>query len=116
MKRKRARPQTAQERFFEVFSGDDRLWSRLFCHLQGDGHVTKKGDAIVLGTACEAHGEEMALTLSPRECERSLAAPVTYVLSSRGRELDDARKDPEVRDTTGNRQKFWKQHQERSFH
>ena len=60
----------------------------------------------------------MALTLSPRECERSLAAPVTYVLSmaSRGRELDDAQKDPELRDTTGNRQKFWKQHQEKSFH
>ena len=38
----------------------------------------------------------MALTLSPCECERSLAAPVTYVhvLSSRGRELDDVQKDP----------------------
>ena len=50
MKRKRARPQTAQERFFEVFAGDEHLWSRLFGHLQGDGHVTKKGDAISLGT------------------------------------------------------------------
>ena len=78
---KRARTQTAQETFSELFSGDERLWSRLFGSIQGDSHVTKGGDAIVLGTACEAHGEEMALTLSPRECERSLAAPVTYVLS-----------------------------------
>jgi len=83
MKRKRARLQTAQERFSELFAGDEHLWSRLFGHIQGDGHVTKKGDMIQLGTACEAHGEEMALTISPRECERSLAAPVTYVLSSR---------------------------------
>jgi len=45
MKRKRARPQTAQERFSEVFAGDEHLWSRLFGHIQGDGHVdvTKQG-------------------------------------------------------------------------
>lgn len=47
---------------------------------------------------------------------RSLAAPVAYVLSSRGRELDDVQKDPEARSTSGNRQKFWRQHQERPFH
>ena len=60
MKRKRARLQTAQERFSELFAGDERLWSRLFGHIQGDLHVTKKGDMTALGTACEAHGEEMA--------------------------------------------------------
>ena len=82
---KRARTQTAQETFSELFVGDEHLWSRLFGSIRGDSHVTKGGDAIVLDTACEAHGpgEEMALTLSPRECERSLAAPVTYVLSRR---------------------------------
>ena len=120
MKRKRARLQTAQERFSELFAGDEHLWSRLFGHIQGDGHVTKGGDVAILCTACGAHGEEleisMALTLSPRECERSLAAPVAYVLSSRGRELDGAQKTTEARNTSGNRQKFWRQHQERPFH
>ena len=116
MKRKRARPQTVQERFSELFVGPEHLWSRLLGHIQGDGHVTKQGNSIVLGTACEAHGDKMALALSPRECEHSLAAPVTYVLSSRGRELDDAQKGPEARNISGNRQKFWRQHQEMPFH
>ena len=80
MKRKRARPQTAQERFFEVFAGDEHLWSRLFGHIQGDGHATKGGDVVVLGTACEAHGEEMALALSPflwpwNQCRVSAEGP-----------------------------------------
>ena len=70
---------------------------------------------IVLDTACEAHGEEMALAPNPCGCVRSLAAPVTYALSRRGRELDDVQKDPEAHNTSGNRQKFWRQHQERPF-
>lgn len=75
-------------------------WRRLARH--------KRGDSIGLQTACEAHGEEVALTLSPCECERSLdmAAPVAYVLSSRGRKLDDAQNGPEARNTSGNRQRF----------
>ena len=56
MKRKRARPQTAQEIFFGVFAGDEHLWSRMSGHIQGDGHATKTGDVVVLGTACGAHG------------------------------------------------------------
>ena len=83
MKRKRARPRTAQEGFPALFGGDEDLGPRLFGHIQGDGHVTKKGDAIVLGTASEDHGVEMALALIPCEYERPLAAPVAYVLSSR---------------------------------
>ena len=120
LKRKRVRPQTAQQGFPARFGGDGRLAPRMFGHIQGDGHayVNKTGDSIVLGAACEDHGEEMALALSPCECERSLDASVAYVLSSRGRELDDVQKDPEVRsvNTSGNRQKFRRQHQERPFH
>ena len=70
MKRKRARLQTAQGGFSELFGGPEHLWSRLFGHIQGDGHVTREGGAIRLDAACEAHRDEMALTLSQRECER----------------------------------------------
>ena len=63
--------QTAQVGFSELFAGAGRLWSRLFGHIQGDGHATKRGGSIVLDAACEAHGVEMALALSPCECERS---------------------------------------------
>ena len=80
----------------------------MFGHIQGDGHVTESGDSIVLGTACEAHGNEMALALRPCECERQLADPAASALFSWGRKLDDAQdlEDPEARNPSGNRQKF----------
>ena len=71
---------TSQAEFAERFAGTEDGWSRLFGHIQGHGFVTRKGDCIVLGTACEAHGDEMALTLRPCECERSLADPAPWHL------------------------------------